>query len=176
MKAAIACLPLCLLLQGCVGVDVRNSFTETFPNPRIVGRGPGPDFVIETPVFQTPPFNDQSNLAQYLRNMNQAEVFSLTNVVVYKSAWLEDHWGKPASIIRSGPGGLDEIWTYKFDVIWEGIDLYVIVPIPIMLPVRRETVRFVVRDGRVISATKIMPNWGGGVVLPLIPSSGLNGR
>jgi hypothetical protein len=174
MKAAIAFLPLCLLLQGCVGVDVHKTFTETIQNPRIVGRGP--DFVVETPVFQPLPPDDQSSLAQGIRSMNQAQIFDLTNVVVYKSAWLENNWGKPASITRSGLGGIDEIWTYKFDVIWEGINLYVIVPIPIMLPVRRETVRFVVRDGRVVSATKITPNWGEAVVFPLIPSSGLNGR
>jgi hypothetical protein len=150
MKMTSACLFLCLLLQGCVGGAVLKSRTETFRDP-VVGRQK----------------DDLSERATLLRDLPQrvpdADMSSITNVVIYTSAWLKDCWGKPVSIAHSGAYDLDEIWTYKFDLVWEGVEPFIVVPIPIEIPVRRETVQFVLRDDCVINATRIGPYRVGGV-------------
>jgi len=86
----------------------------------------------------------------------------LTNTVVYTSEWLEAHWGKPATITHAGADSPDVIWTYRFKAMWEGILAVVVIPIPIALPLEREKVQFVLRDGRVISATQTTPQTVGG--------------
>jgi hypothetical protein len=68
------------------------------------------------------------------------------------SEWLQWHWGSPSQIHHAA-GGSEEIWTYKFDTVWEGIMPIVIIPIPLMLPVAKEKVCFSLHDGRVISAS-----------------------
>jgi hypothetical protein len=148
LSVLYAYLPLCLLLQGCVGGAVLTSRTKTFRDPVIWGK----DSLFGRDELRDLPQRDP-----------QADMYSITNVLICTSGWLEYHWGKPVSITHSGAGGLDEIWTYKFDPIWEGIEPYILVPIPIELPVRRETIRFVLRDDRVISATRIEPYRVGGV-------------
>jgi hypothetical protein len=77
-----------------------------------------------------------------------------TNSPADTSNWLEDHWGKPNKISHAGAGSLDEIWTYKFGLRWDGVLLAVVVPIPIAVPVGREQVCFVIRGGRVIGAER----------------------
>ena len=136
MKRMIPYLGLCLLVQGCIGGAVLKARTTSIQEPVI------PDGKEYWP--------------------RQREAFDKTNTVVYSSAWLEAHWGKPASIIHAGTDHLDEIWTYKYDMIWEGIEAMVLVPIPIALPIEREKVRFVLRGGRVVSAERKQSRMVGG--------------
>jgi hypothetical protein len=128
MRRTIPCLALCLLVQGCVGAGVLKKHTRMVADPEI-------------PEHAYP--------ALYPVDRSKA-----TNTVVYTSEWLEAHWGKPVSVTHAGTDNLDEIWTYKFRSIWEGILPVVVIPIPIALPVEREKVRFVLHEGRVISATQ----------------------
>jgi hypothetical protein len=136
MTRIIPCLALCLLVQGCVGAGILKKHTEIVPDPHI-------------PEHACP--------ALYPAARSET-----TNTVVYTSGWLEAHWGRPAAVARGGTENLDEIWTYKFGPIWEGILPVVVIPVPIALPVEREQVRFVLRDGRVISATQSMRQTVGG--------------
>lgn len=68
------------------------------------------------------------------------------------SEWLQENWGSP-SHVRPASGASEEIWTYKFDRAWEGIVPFVIIPIPLILPVAKEKVCFSLHDGRVIGAS-----------------------
>ena len=138
MKRTIPYLAFCLFVQGCVGGGVLKTRTTTIQDP----------IVPEQREYWP----------------RQREAFDTTNTVVYTAAWLEDHWGKPASITHAGTDHLDEIWTYRFGVIWEGIAPIVLVPIPIAAPTKREKVRFALREGRVISATLIESHSVGGIV------------
>ena len=138
MKKVVPYVALYLLTQGCVGVGALKTRTETVRDP-VVPDSAGP--------------------ALYSRDMSKT-----TNAVLYTSAWLEAHWGKPATVAPVGAGDLDEIWTYRFRPIWEGIMPIVVIPIPIALPVGREKVRFVLRDGRVINATQSRRQTVGGAV------------
>lgn len=126
MKKMIPYLALCLFVQGCVGGAVFKTRTTTIQDPYI------PDS----------------------RKYWPCQRFDMTNTVVYSAAWLDAHWGKPASITHAGTDQLDEIWTYKCGLIWEGIGVMVLVPIPIALPAGREKILFVLRDGRVVSAAR----------------------
>ena len=139
MKMIIPYLSLCLSLQGCVGGGVLKTHTQTVPNPKI------PD-------------------GAYAASLYSHDMSKTSNAVLYTSAWLQAHWGKPASVSHLGGAVQDEIWTYRFGPIWEGIMPIVVIPIPIALPVGRETVRFVLRDGRVIGATQSRQQAAGGAV------------
>ena len=136
MKKMIPYFALCLFVQGCVGVAIQKTRITTIQDPIV------PDQREYWP--------------------RQRESFVMTNAVVYSAAWLQDHWGKPASITHEGANDPGEIWTYKYDVIWEGIAPMVLVPIPLGLPVGREKVRFLLRDDRIISATHTEPRTVGG--------------
>src|SRR5690349_24217698 len=59
--------------------------------------------------------------------------------------------------------GLEEVWTYRFRPIWVGVVPCVIVPIPLALPVGRQTICFKLRDGNVVSASTTTPWMAGGV-------------
>ena len=48
---------------------------------------------------------------------------------------------------------MDEVWMYKGDLAWVGAVPFVIVPIPLILPVTHEKVRFTLRDGHVVDAS-----------------------
>ncbi|EEF61513.1 hypothetical protein Cflav_PD4191 [Pedosphaera parvula Ellin514] len=117
---------LCLLIQGCVGIGVSKTRNEAFQNPKI------------------------SDVA-YVSGLSHTDA-SQTNVVVYTATWLENHWGRPARITHVGVDSQTEVWTYKFDIIWNGVTPVLLVPIPIILPVGREQIQFVLQDGRVVSA------------------------
>jgi hypothetical protein len=141
MKKFAPVLSLVLLFQGCVGAGVMKSRTATAQNPKI------------------PSYADASAFQAYQRGMS-----GMPNTTVFTSAWLESHWGKPVSIIRPEDSASDEIWTYRFRPIWEGIVPVVIVPMPVSLPLGRERVRYVLRDGQVISATYTTRQTVGGAV------------
>jgi hypothetical protein len=157
MKMFHVFLPLCLLLQGCIGFAVNDSRARTFREPVLPDHG----FYVYERITSLKELQEE-------QERTKSDLSWMTNKVVYTSAWLETHWGKPASITHSGTDGLDEIWTYKFDVIWEGIEPFIVVPIPLEAPVRREAVRFVLHDGCVISVMRIEPARVGGVAGLLI--------
>ena len=71
--------------------------------------------------------------------------------------------GRTKKNSRAPRGDTDEIWTYKFGSIWEGVVPIVIVPIPLVLPVGREKVCFALRDGRVVSANVTEAHMVGGI-------------
>jgi hypothetical protein len=77
-----------------------------------------------------------------------------TNAVVYDTKWLQTHWGNPASV-RKEPGGAYEVWKYKFGPIWKGAVPIIFVPIPLVVPLEREKVEFVLRDGCVVHMTVV---------------------
>jgi hypothetical protein len=154
MKIIYAFLPLCLLAQGCIGFAVNKSQTRTFREPLLT------DTASCGSVYER--ITSLKELKEEQERTKQ-DLSWRTNQVVYTSAWLKTHWGTPTSITRSGADSLDEMWTYKFDVIWEGIEPFIVVPIPLEVPVRREAIRFVMRDGHVISVGRIEPSRVGGV-------------
>lgn len=125
-------------MQGCVGAGVLKSRTEAVRDPVVP---------------------DTACPSLYPRIMAEG-----TNTVVYTSDWLESHWGKPSSVGHVGAAGSEEIWTYKFSPIWQGVMPVVLVPIPIALPLGREKVAFVLRDGCVVSATQSRHQTVGGAV------------
>jgi hypothetical protein len=48
-------------------------------------------------------------------------------------------WGKPNSKINTDSG---EVWTYKSDTYsWRGIQLWLVVPLPLLVPIRHHKVR-----------------------------------
>jgi hypothetical protein len=128
MRTAILFAMLCPFLQGCVGVVVPRPRTETIDNPRI-------SFYVHEPYGVT------------RRTSSEA-----TNAVVYTSEWLQTSWGTPNSIRRLA-GTPDEVWTYRSGPIWEGVVPFVIIPVPLVLPITKKKVRFSLRDGHVVSAT-----------------------
>ena len=116
---------LWILTQGCVGIGALKTHTETFQDPTL---------------FDTA-------CVKGLRSTDSSQVVSNA----YTAAWLKTHWGEPKSIRHAGATDLDGVWTYKFGPDWNGIVVVVLAPIPIALPVGRERVQFVLREGRVIA-------------------------
>lgn len=123
---SIPLLILCLLLQGCVGVGVEKTQNQVYPNPHISN------------------FASADGL-KYAGSNN-------TNSLACTATWLEGHWGKPSRITRDETGTQTETWTYKFGPIWNGVILVPMVPVPLILPVGREQVHFVIQEGHVVSA------------------------
>lgn len=136
MKAVLFLAMLCVLLQGCVGAVVLKTRTE----------------VISDPVI---PFD--SEIPQPTSKTNSPEA---TNVIVYTSDLLRKYWNGPDVITRGA--GSEEIWTYKSGLIWKGAIPFVIVPIPLILPLEKEKVCLTLRDGRVVSARIIKSHTAGG--------------
>lgn len=147
----LAMVCLCPLLQGCVGFVTATQHTE----------------VINEPVIASQPSYDNpaETREQARKRMAIADPTLATNRVdwvVYTPAWLRTHWGKPKSIGHAPPGAdADEVWTYHFGPIWEGIMPCLIVPIPLELPVGQKKIGFVLRDGHVVSMSVTRPATGG---------------
>ena len=131
-------LILCSLLQGCVGISVSTPKTQRFQQPQLAleacARG----------VWNSTP--------------------SDTNTLVFSSAWLESNWGKPAAISPAPEGDIGEVWTYKFDLNWNGTILFLLIPIPLELPIGRERVQLLVRDGQVINGEQRFTHTAGGIL------------
>ena len=131
-------LTLCTLTPGCVGVGVAWTKTESCQNPDLEAlRGQGK-----------------------LHSRCAAE----TNLTTYTPAWLETNWGKPASVKHTGPAGINEIWTYKYELNWNGAVLCVIIPIPLEVPVGQEWTKLVIQDGHVTSAKRRFTQASGGII------------
>ena len=133
-----ASLALCALVQGCVGISVSTAKTERFQNPRLA----------------------EEACPRGLRSI----VPSGTNAPIYTTGWLESHWGKPTTIREAPTPETGEIWTYSFGLNWNGTILFVLIPIPLELPIGRERVEVLVRSGEVISGKQRFTHTAGGIV------------
>ena len=140
---------LCALIQGCVGGGVAWTEKETCQNPNLEG------------------FHGEGKPHSY----GAAE----TNITAFTPAWLRTNWGEPTSLRRTGPSGTNEIWTYKDDLNWNGVMLFVIIPIPLELPLGREWTELEIQEGRVIRWTRRSTRTAGGIVGYTVGPCGLNG-
>jgi hypothetical protein len=120
-------LVLCLLTEGCVGVDIASTRTKVVQNP----------VLSEYPSLNGFHFRDPAHD---------------TNIV-FTSTWLKSHWGKPNSIRHGGTENRDEIWTYRYGLRWNGVGFIVLIPVPLYVPTGLQQVVFVLRDDHVICAT-----------------------
>src|SRR5215471_8185123 len=111
---------LCALMQGCIGAGVAWSKTESFQD------------------------SDPKALQKALSYRGTE-----TNLPAYTPTWLETNWGKPDSIRHSGKSGTTETWTYGDELSWNGVMLFLIIPIPLEVPVGREWTKMTIQDGRV---------------------------
>jgi len=138
---SIILFAFCLVIgQGCVGVMILKTKRETFQPPAFSNYWPDVYCVSQQQVVSTNTYTPN---------------WATTNsswLITNSAPWLLNNWGKPSSVVfQSFPQR--EIWTYKRRLIWNGCVLYVGIPIPIILPVAREKIVLVLRDGWVMSAT-----------------------
>ena len=127
-------LAACTLMQGCIGAGIAWTHTGGCSNPDL----------------------------EYLQHGNlRSRGAADTNGT---PAWLQTNWGKPTSVKRLGKGGTTEVWTYKYDLNWNGAVLFVIIPIPLEMPVGHEWTEVVIQEGRVISGRHRSTRGGGGVL------------
>jgi hypothetical protein len=130
-------LTICTLMQGCVGAGISWAHTASCSNPDL----------------------------EYLRQGKlRSRTAADTNDTAFTPAWLQTNWGKPTSVRRTGTDGRAEVWTYKYDLNWNGAMLFVIIPIPLEVPVGREWTELVMQDGRVISGKRRSTRGAGGVL------------
>jgi uncharacterized protein (DUF58 family) len=123
--SALALALSLLAATGCVGLIALGADEREFQDPR-VGRDP------------------QASLLGTI-----AEDPSLPPVDVEA---LRRLWGEPDEVEDSGDGGQLWIYTSK-DLRWRGVVLFLVVlPLPLAIPVGRETATFTVRDGQVVAA------------------------
>ena len=125
-------LAACLLVQGCVGFVVVRPKAETFKSPG---------------VWDKAAIN---SVGSPVRGTNSPT-----------TAWLQDHWGKPASVRPVSTGTQGEFWTYKFGRAWYGVAPCLVVPVPLVLPLGREKVVFLVQGDRGVSADVVTTGFSG---------------
>ena len=133
----VATLMLILLVsQGCVGFAVYHNKSTNIQQPFVADKAD-------------------------IHGVSKQSSSAATNHLMYTSSWLENHWGKPASvsIAANDPGA--EIWTYRFGHSLYGAMPVLIVPIPLILPLGREKVLFCIRQDRVVSAERVEGDWSG---------------
>lgn len=139
----IPVLAVCLLAQGCVGVVFPHTKTRTFKNPQV---------------------GDHPAIHAVYEGTGRTNNFA--------ASWLQEHWGKPANIRLALTQAQGEVWTYKFGLAWYGVVPCVIVPVPLALPLGRQKVEFLMRDGRVVSADVIQLGFSGAAAGLLGPDGG----
>lgn len=127
-------LAVCNLLQGCVGAGIAWTHTAGCSNPDLEYLQHGK-----------------------LRSRGAAD----TNDT---PAWLQTNWGEPTYIKRIGKEETTEVWTYEDDLNWNGAMLFVLIPIPLEVPVGHEWTKVVIQDGRVISAKLRSTRASGGIL------------
>lgn len=128
------CLLACLLTQGCVGLGIEKTYAEVIRNPVVSDQG-----------LRAPDSPYDTDL-------------------VCTSAWLEDHRGKPSNVLHDASDNGDEIWTYRDGRLWNGVTIFALVPLPLEVPTGAAGWTFVVRDGRVIQASRKWSHYVGGIV------------
>ena len=139
----LALLAGCLLAQGCVGFVVARTKTQTFAPPSI---GDKP-----------------ATSAVWARTGNTDNV---------TGAWLQGHWGKPASVMPASPESQGELWMYNLGTAWCGAIPCLVVPIPLVLPVAHQKVVFLMQEGQVVSADVTRFDFSGAYASMLGPDGG----
>jgi len=142
-------LILCVLASGCVGFNVTTTKTQSFEHPELGDRA-------------------------YPHALRSTAAWG-SNAPTYTSAWLESHWGRPKAIRPAAAPESGEVWIYSFDLNWNGAILFVLLPIPLEVPVGRERVELLVRDGRVVSGKQRFMHTTGGVLGEWVGPCGLTG-
>lgn len=122
-------LAISLFTQGCVGVVTRDMETQTF-EPAMIAEMPA-TYSVEASgkTFGNDPWIENPT-----------------------SLWVKQHWGQPSHIKQVTRPTEGELWTYNFDHKWCGVIPYIVIPIPLLLPVGRDRVVFHIQAGRVASA------------------------
>ena len=137
-------LTVCLLTQGCVGVAVLGTRTQT----------------LDPPAIRSP--------AQFDSVWEWGGSKNIPNIT---GDSLRAKWGEPASVEPSSTTSPDELWTYKFGHFWCGLVLSPVVTVPLLLPVGRHKVVFFVREGQVIKA-EVVKSGSAGAVFFLLSAEG----
>ncbi len=127
----IPLLPVCLLLQGCVGVVVCGRDTKTIKNPTIM----------------EPP-----HVASVMEGVGGTE---------YTTVWLKAHWGTPTEVKTVSAETEEVWTYNLKRQCWWGVVPMVIIPIPLVVPTGAEKVAFQIRDGRVLSAETVQRHTAG---------------
>ena len=130
----LLCLLLCILTQGCVGLGVEKTYAEVIRNPVVSQDG--------------------------FRPLESAQDTNL----VCTSAWLEEHYGKPSSVRHGDAANSEEIWTYRDGLLWNGVTIFALIPVPLEVPTGSGGWVCVVRDGCVVQATRKWSHYIGGIV------------
>ena len=124
----------CLLTQGCVEVLVMRTEHQSTKTP-VVSPTPGP----------------------YLASARSQGTKSPS------AEWLREHWGNPASAKLVSADPPTEAWTYQFGNPCRGIVPWIIIPIPLVLPLQQEKVVFHMQSGQAASVETFTLGWSGGV-------------
>ena len=66
---------------------------------------------------------------------------------------LLERLGEPEERKPQPDGG--ERWVYRGDFRWGGVALWLLLPLPLVVPIGRESQAFLVRDGTVISVDRV---------------------
>jgi hypothetical protein len=144
MLKLIPALIVCMLTEGCVGIAVFGTKTQT----------------LDPPAIRTPAQFD-----------SVWEYGSTKNIPKITGDSLRVKWGEPASVELSSTTSPDELWTYKFGHFWCGIVLSPVVTVPLLLPVGRHKVVFFLREGQVIKA-EVVKSGSAGSVFFLVTAEG----
>jgi len=115
--------------------------------------------------------NDEQNI----RNPSIQLAKGVVSTTKGSAPWIsaEDllrYWGPPDSIERASQGR--EQWQYNFGRRWNGLGLLVaFVPLPLMIPVGHEYIRFTIENGLVVKATTKEDAWVAmyGCVMSAVP-------
>ena len=74
------------------------------------------------------------------------------SVLTYSDDQLVELWGKPDTIeyIHSQGGKATEQWIYSREIGWSGVIAFVVIPIPLVVPVGYRDTILTIENGRVV--------------------------
>lgn len=103
--------------------------------------------------------NDEHNLKNPHIQLSKDSISSTEGITPWiTSEDLRRYWGPPDSVEHLSGG--NEQWQYNFGRRWNGIGLLVaFVPLPLMIPVGHEYIRFTIEEGQVVEATTKEDYW-----------------
>lgn len=128
MKPILLIILVYLCLSGCVGYSAHGNYELTVASPNISNvKG---KLVVDKSASYSTDERVKSN-------------------IIYKN------WGKPDEIVKTENDV--EFWSYSFNNRWNGVYLFVVVPIPLFLPVGSDQIIFEVSKG-VITQAKVKSN------------------
>ena len=116
----------CMLVQGCFGTATLRTKTETFEHPLV-------DETRGLYSVQKKPSGKSSNPA-------------------YTAGWLRKHWGEPTNIKANNSNPTEELWTYEFTTLKNGVVPMFIIPVPLIAANGKEKVVFLLRNHTLVSA------------------------